>query len=117
MKVSTLLAAGAVALGMLSFAAQAQDDPQKFWQTLSPEAQAALRDQWEGMSPEEQQDWVQHQKDRRAAFESMSPEEQARIKNHREQRREEWASMSPEEREQSIADYKQKKADVQARWD
>ena len=116
MKASKLLAAAAVAIGLCSFGAHAQDDD-AFWQSLSPDAQAALRDRWEAMPPEEQQEWIQQQKQRKAAFEALSPAEQARIKNRREERRQEWAAMSEDERRASIADFRQQMTEVQARWD
>ena len=89
--------AAAVVLGLSAVAANA-DDSEKFWQTLSPDAQAALKEHWEGMSPEEQADYVQNAKDRRAKFDSLSPEKQAAIQGRREERRKEWANMSEDER-------------------
>ena len=116
MRKATWLAIGVLALGSLcSFAAGAQDE--RALEQMSPEAQAALREHWESMTPEEQEDLVQRAKERKAKLESLSPEQQAALQQRRDERRKEWAGMSEEEKRAAIAEYRQKKETAKARWD
>src|SRR5262245_17205150 len=114
------VALAAMLVALCSWTASAQDTSSssgaKSWQTLPPDAQAALQEKWDGMSPEEQADFVQQAKDRRAKFDKLSPEKQREIMQRRDQRRKDWAGMSDEERRAAIQDQKEHRGDIRDQW-